>query len=41
MERPAEPDAVARAFVFFASKADSSYITGEVLMLLDGENTAA
>jgi NAD(P)-dependent dehydrogenase (short-subunit alcohol dehydrogenase family) len=41
MERPAQPDEVAPAFVFFASAADSSYITGEVLTLLGGENTAA
>jgi hypothetical protein len=27
--------------VFFASEADSSYITGEVLTLLGGETTAA
>jgi NAD(P)-dependent dehydrogenase (short-subunit alcohol dehydrogenase family) len=32
---------VAPAFVFFASDADSSYITGEVLSLLGGEITAA
>ena len=32
---------VAPAFVFFASDADSSYITGEVLTLLGGETTAA
>ncbi|HEY2171813.1 MAG TPA: SDR family oxidoreductase [Candidatus Angelobacter sp.] len=41
MERPAQPDEVAPAFVFFASEADSSYITGEVLTLLGGETTAA
>jgi len=34
MERPAQPEEVAPAFVFFASEADSSYITGEVLTLL-------
>src|SRR5206468_3277443 len=33
MERPAQPEEVAPAFVFFASNADSSYITGEVLTL--------
>ena len=32
---------VAPAYVFFASTADSSYITGEILTLLGGETTAA
>jgi NAD(P)-dependent dehydrogenase (short-subunit alcohol dehydrogenase family) len=41
MKRPAQPEEVAPAFVFFASRADSSYITGEVLTLLGGETTAA
>ena len=41
MERPAQPEEVAPAFVFFASAADSSYITGEVLTLLGGETEAA
>ncbi len=41
MERPAQPEEVAPAFVFFASEADSSYITGEVLTLLGGETRAA
>jgi NAD(P)-dependent dehydrogenase (short-subunit alcohol dehydrogenase family) len=41
MGRPAQPEEVAPAFVFFASGADSSYITGEVLTLLGGETTAA
>ena len=41
MKRPAQPEEVAPAFVFFASNADSSYITGEVLTLLGGETTAA
>lgn len=40
-ERPAQPEEVAPAFVFFASEIDSSYITGEVLTLLGGETTAA
>ena len=41
MERAAQPEEVAPAFVFFASEADSSYITGEILTLLGGETTAA
>jgi NAD(P)-dependent dehydrogenase (short-subunit alcohol dehydrogenase family) len=41
MGRPAQPEEVAPAFVFFASAADSSYITGEVLTLLGGETAAA
>lgn len=41
MKRPAQPEEVAPAFVFFASNIDSSYITGEVLTLLGGETTAA
>jgi NAD(P)-dependent dehydrogenase (short-subunit alcohol dehydrogenase family) len=40
MKRPAQPEEVAPAYVFFASAADSSYITGEVLTLLGGETTA-
>jgi NAD(P)-dependent dehydrogenase (short-subunit alcohol dehydrogenase family) len=41
LERPAQPEEIAPAYVFFASEADSSYITGEVLTLLGGETTAA
>lgn len=41
MERPAQPEEIAPAYVFFASEGDSSYITGEVLTLLGGETTAA
>jgi NAD(P)-dependent dehydrogenase (short-subunit alcohol dehydrogenase family) len=41
MKRPAQPEEIAPAFVFFASNADSSYVTGEVLTLLGGETTAA
>ena len=39
--RPAQPEEVAPAYVYFASEADSSYITGEVLTLLGGETTGA
>ena len=36
MGRPAQPEEIAPAFVFFASNVDSSYVTGEVLTLLGG-----
>lgn len=39
-KRPAQPEEMAPAYVFFASEADSSYITGEVLTLLGGDTTA-
>lgn len=38
--RPAQPDEIAPAFVFFAAESDSSYVTGEVLTLLGGNTTA-
>ena len=41
MGRPAQPEEIAPAFVYFASNADSSYVTGEVLTLLGGETRAA
>ena len=36
MKRPGQPEEVAPAFVFFASNADSSYITGETLHVNGG-----
>ena len=41
MQRAAQPEEIAPAYVFFASDGDSSYITGEVITLLGGETTAA
>jgi NAD(P)-dependent dehydrogenase (short-subunit alcohol dehydrogenase family) len=38
-KRPAQPEEIAPAYVFFASDADSSYITGEVLAELGGDQT--
>jgi NAD(P)-dependent dehydrogenase (short-subunit alcohol dehydrogenase family) len=40
MKRPAQPEEIAPAYVYFASEIDSSYVTGEVLTLLGGETTA-
>ena len=40
MGRPGQPDEVSPAFVFFASEADSSYISGEVMTILGGETRA-
>jgi len=39
MGRPAQPEEIAPAYVYFASEADSSYVTGEVITLLGGETT--
>lgn len=41
LHRPAQPEEISPAFVFFASNADSSYITGEVLTILGGNTRAA
>jgi NAD(P)-dependent dehydrogenase (short-subunit alcohol dehydrogenase family) len=41
MERPAQPEEIAPAFVFLASEADSSYITGIVLPVMGGETIGA
>lgn len=40
MGRPAQPEEIAPAYVYFASNHDSSYVTGEVLALLGGKTTA-
>lgn len=40
LHRPAQPEEIAPAFVYFASEVDSSYVTGEVLTLLGGDTTA-
>ena len=37
--RPAQPEEIAPAFVFLASEADSSYITGTVMPVIGGETT--
>jgi len=40
MERPAQPEELAPAYVFLASNIDSSYISGEILPVLGGETIA-
>lgn len=40
MKRPAQPEEIAPAFVFFASNVDSSYISGEVMTILGGDTRA-
>lgn len=40
LKRPAQPEELAPAYVFLASNADSSYITGEVISVMGGETTA-
>lgn len=39
MKRPAQPEELAPSYVFLASDADSSYITGIVLQVMGGETT--
>ena len=41
MKRPAQPEELAPAYVFLASNADSSYITGTILQVMGGETYAA
>jgi NAD(P)-dependent dehydrogenase (short-subunit alcohol dehydrogenase family) len=41
MQRPAQPEEIAPAYVFFASDADSSYITGVVLPAMGGQTVGA
>jgi NAD(P)-dependent dehydrogenase (short-subunit alcohol dehydrogenase family) len=36
LQRPAQPEEIAPAYVFFASNADSSFVTGQVLAELGG-----
>jgi NAD(P)-dependent dehydrogenase (short-subunit alcohol dehydrogenase family) len=36
MKRPAQPEEIAPAYVFFASNADSNFVTGQVLAQLGG-----
>jgi NAD(P)-dependent dehydrogenase (short-subunit alcohol dehydrogenase family) len=39
LKRPAQPEELAPAYVFLASDADSSYITGEILAVMGGSTT--
>jgi NAD(P)-dependent dehydrogenase (short-subunit alcohol dehydrogenase family) len=39
MGRPAQPEELAPAYVFLASNADSSYITGTIVQVMGGETT--
>lgn len=39
MGRPAQPEELAPAYVFLASNADSSYITGTIIQVMGGETT--
>jgi NAD(P)-dependent dehydrogenase (short-subunit alcohol dehydrogenase family) len=39
LERPAQPEELAPAYVFLASDADSSFVTGEILAVMGGGTT--
>jgi NAD(P)-dependent dehydrogenase (short-subunit alcohol dehydrogenase family) len=39
-QRPAQPEEISPAYVYFASEADSSYVTGEVLVISGGKTMA-
>jgi NAD(P)-dependent dehydrogenase (short-subunit alcohol dehydrogenase family) len=41
MRRPAQPEEIAPAYVFFASPQTSSFITGEILPIVGGPTGAA
>lgn len=41
MHRPAQPEEIAPAYVYFASDVDSPYVTGEILTQLGGSTRAA
>jgi NAD(P)-dependent dehydrogenase (short-subunit alcohol dehydrogenase family) len=41
MGRPAQPEEIAPAYVFLASEADSSYITGIILPVMGGETSGS
>jgi NAD(P)-dependent dehydrogenase (short-subunit alcohol dehydrogenase family) len=41
MGRPAQPEELAPTYVFLASEADSSYITGTIIQVMGGETTGS
>ena len=41
MKRPAQPEEIAPAYVFLASNADSSYVTGAVIQVMGGRTAGA
>lgn len=40
MKRPGQPEELAPAYVFLASNADSSFMTGEIVQVMGGQTTA-